>query len=106
MGEFTQPNNTDPGMSGGLEWSLVNIGNSGFGLAARGSYTYYGDNTLDATADIFTSQFNGSQGDGIAFGGGISWASRGGGIGIGVDYAYRNLGLLGGTDFFSMSVSW
>lgn len=106
MGEFTQPNNTNVSMSGGLEWSLLNIGNSGFGVAARGSYTYYGDNDLDASTGVFASQFNGSQGDGLAFGGGISWASRGGGFGLGVDYAYRNMGVLGGTDFFSMSLSW
>jgi hypothetical protein len=106
MGEFTQPNNTDPGFSGGLEWALLNVGNSGFSLSARGSYTYLSDNDLDATSDVFTSQLNGSQSDGLAFGGGLAWAARSGRFGLGVDYAYRNLGVLGGTNFFSMSLHW
>src|SRR5439155_430537 len=73
LGEFTQPNNTKPGAGGGLELSSANIGNSGFSLAARASYTIHPYNNVNdisfgalsttATPGSFTE-------DGIAVGGG------------------------------------
>src|SRR5207253_1751928 len=74
LAEFTQPNNNKPGAGGGLEYSLSNIGNSGFSLAARGSYTIQPANQLDpGTAAGFTSKYTASSftSYGAAVGGGI-----------------------------------
>ena len=107
LGEFTQPVNTKPGAGAGLEWALTNVGNSGFSLAARGSYTLQPDNKLDPgngagfTTGQSTSTFSS---DGVALGGGLAYGR--GTWRLGFDYAYRNLGALGGTNFLSFSVSW
>lgn len=107
LGEFTQPVNTKPGAGAGLEWALTNVGNSGFSLAARGSYTLQPDNKLDPgngagfTTAQSTSTFSS---DGVALGGGLAYGR--GTWRLGFDYAYRNLGALGGTNFLSFSVTW
>jgi hypothetical protein len=113
LGEFTQPVNTKPGASAGLEWALNNMGNSGFSLAARGSYTMQPDNKLGAPVDAQgnpVAGFDSNQStstfskDGLALGGGLSYGR--GEWRLGFDYAYRNMGALGGTNFMSFSVSW
>ena len=107
LGEFTQPVNTKPGGGAGLEWAMTNVGNSGFSLAARGSYTLQPDNKLDpGTGAGFTTSISTSSlsSDGVALGGGLSYGR--GTWHVGFDYAYRNLGALGGTNFLSFSVSW
>lgn len=107
LGEFTQPVNTKPGGGAGLEWAISNVGNSGFSLAARGSYTLQPDNKLDpGTGAGFTTSISTSSlsSDGVALGGGLSYGR--GTWHVGFDYAYRNLGALGGTNFLSFSVSW
>jgi hypothetical protein len=107
LGEFTQPVNTKPGAGAGLEWALTNVGNSGFSLAARGSYTLQPDNKLDPgnTAGFTTAQSTSTfSSDGVALGGGLAYGR--GTWRLGFDYAYRNLGALGGTNFLSFSVSW
>ena len=108
LSEFTQPTNTKPGAGAGLEFAASNLGNSGFSLAARGSYTVQPDNNLtpDATAAGFTTSQSTSSfsGDGLALGGGIAYGR--GTWKIGFDYAYRNLGPLGGTNFLSFSLGW
>jgi len=107
LGEFTQPVNTKPGGGAGLEWAMTNVGNSGFSLAARGSYTLQPDNKLDpGTGAGFTTSISTSSlsSDGVALGGGLAYGR--GTWHVGFDYAYRNLGALGGTNFLSFSVSW
>jgi hypothetical protein len=107
LGEFTQPVNTKPGAGAGLEWALNNVGNSGFSLAARGSYTLQPDNKLDpGTGAGFTTQqsISNFSKDGLALGGGLAYGR--GNWRMGFDYAYRDLGILGGTNFLSFSVSW
>lgn len=107
LGEFTQPNNTKPGAGLGLEWGLGNLGNSGFSLAARGSYTVQPDNQVDDVnfGGLATSQSDGSfTSDGLAVGGGIAYGR--GTISLGFDYAYRNMGPLGGTNFLTFSFGW
>ncbi|HET7252031.1 MAG TPA: hypothetical protein VFI79_19470, partial [Gemmatimonadales bacterium] len=101
------PVNTKPGGGAGLEWAISNVGNSGFSLAARGSYTLQPDNKLDpGTGAGFTTSISTSSlsSDGVALGGGLSYGR--GTWHVGFDYAYRNLGALGGTNFLSFSVSW
>ena len=41
---------------------------------------------------------------GLAFGGGLMYATEG--IDLGFDYAYKYLGILGATNFFTLSVGW
>jgi hypothetical protein len=108
LGEFHQPSNTNPTGGAGLEWTLPNISNSGFSLTARGSYNYQADNNFSqaATPDAgFTTSFDGDEAlDGLAFGGGLMYAR--GAWGVGLDYAYRHMGILGGTNMFSASITW
>ncbi len=107
LGEFTQPNDTKPAAGGGLELSSANIGNSGFSLAARASYTIQPDNNVNDVSfgGLSTAQSSGSfTKDGIAVGGGLAYGK--GNLRLGFDYAWRDLGLLGGTNFLSFSVGW
>ncbi|HXM39101.1 MAG TPA: PorV/PorQ family protein [Gemmatimonadales bacterium] len=107
LSEFNQPNNTKPGAGAGVEWAVSNIGNSGFSLAARGSYTINPDNNISdvnmngLTTSIKSGSFTG---DGLALGGGLGYTR--GTLHFGFDYAYRNLGPLGGTNFLSFAVGW
>jgi hypothetical protein len=108
LGEFNQANNTNAGAGGGLEWALTNIGSSGFNVMARGSYNYQADNTLDPDAAVagFATDLSSKEGlDGLALGGGIGYNARNG-FGLSVDYAFRHLGILGGTNFFSATIHW
>jgi hypothetical protein len=107
LSEFTQPTNSKPGAGAGLEWQASNIGNSGFSLAARGSYTIQPDNNVSDLdlAGLTTQQSDGSfTRDGLAVGGGVQW--RRGNARLAFDYAWRDLGLLGGTNFLSFGVGW
>jgi hypothetical protein len=107
LGQFSQPNTDKPGAGAGLEYVATNIGNSGFFAAARGSYTLEPANTLDpGTGAGFTTQYStGSiSGFGLGLGGGIGWARKD--FNLVFDYAYKNLGPLGGTNFLSFSLGW
>jgi len=107
LSEFTQPSNTKPGAGLGLEWMSTNLGNSGFSVAARGSYTINPDNNIDdislgtLSSSIKSSSFTA---DGLAVGGGLGFTR--GSVSVGVDYAYRDMGPLGGTNFLSFSLGW
>src|SRR5437773_12552181 len=96
-----------PVVGGGSKMFRASIGNSGFSLTARASFTIQPDNNFDdinfgnlssaASSVSFTK-------DGIAVGGGIAYGR--GNLRLGFDYAWRDLGLLGGTNFLSFSVGW
>ena len=105
MGEFHQPKNSNPTGGVGLEWTLPNLGNSGFSIAARGSYNYQADNNYDYAGAPFSSDLTSKENlDGLALGGGLMFNR--GNWGVGLDYAYRNMGVLGGTNLFSASLTW
>jgi hypothetical protein len=107
LSEFDQPSNTKPGAGVGLEWAATNLGNSGFSLAARGSYTINPDNNISDVnlGGLSSSLSSGSfTKDGVAVGGGLGYTR--GNLHLGFDYAYRNLGPLGGTNFLSFAVGW
>lgn len=107
LGEFNQPVNTKPGGGMGLEYALTNLGNSGFSLAARGSYTLIPDNNIDpgAGAGFQTAQSTSTfSAEGLALGGGLNYTR--GNFSLGFDYAYRNMGPLGNTNFLSFSLGW
>lgn len=107
LAEFTQPNAAKPSAGAGVEWAATNLGNSGVTVAARGSYTLNPDNQVD-DIDFGGVQTNESVGsftsDGLAVGGGIGYSR--GRFAVGVDYAWKSLGLLGGTNFFTFSFGW
>jgi hypothetical protein len=101
LGEFTQPNNSNATAAGSLEFALPDIGQ------LRGGYTYQPDNNFDPTgAAGFDTQLGGTESwDGLALGGALMY-ERGYGFGLSLDYAYRNLGILGATHYISASVHW
>lgn len=105
MGEFHQPKNSNPTGGVGLEWMLPNLGQTGFSLAARGSYNYQADNNYNYAGSPFSSDLTSKENlDGLALGGGLMFNR--GNWGVGLDYAYRNMGVLGGTNMFSASLTW
>jgi hypothetical protein len=107
MSEFTQPSNTKPGAGAGLEWSVLNIGSSGFSLAARGSYTMNPDNNVDDInfGGLSTQESTGAfTSDGLALGGGLTYGR--GRLTVGFDYAWKDYGPLGGTNFLTFTFGW
>ncbi|HEY8258117.1 MAG TPA: PorV/PorQ family protein [Gemmatimonadales bacterium] len=104
LGDFSQPNNNTPGFAFGSEWMSNKIGGSDFGFALRGSYTYTGANGLDPTTST-TGLSDEENLQGLAFGGGLQYG-QGTGFALGLDYAYKYLGILGPTNFFSFSLGW
>ena len=103
LGDFNQANNNRAGFAGGTEWSMNKLGGSNFGVALRGSYTYQGANNVEV--DQTQTALNDEESlQGLAFGGGLMYATEG--IDLGFDYAYKYLGILGATNFFTLSVGW
>lgn len=107
LSEFFQPNDAKPGVGFGGEWAASM--SSGLTAALRGSFTFAGDNKdSDISAGFQQSAFasdTGKQGlDGLALGAGLGFKS--GNFNLGVDYAYRNLGLLSSVNQFSVKLGW
>jgi hypothetical protein len=105
LGDFSQPNNNTPGFAFGSEWMSSNLGGSKFGFALRGSYTYTGANNVDPT-DLPTALNDEENLQGLAFGGGLQYGQSSEGFSLGLDYAYKYLGVLGPTNFFSFTLGW
>jgi hypothetical protein len=104
LGDFNQPNNNAPGFVFGSEWNSSKLGGSNFGFALRGSYSYTGANNLaPQTSQTGLSDEENLQG--LAFGGGLEYGGISG-FKLGLDYAYKYLGILGPTNFFSLSLGW
>jgi hypothetical protein len=106
LSEFNQPNNNKAGFEFGGEFALSDLGKSGFFVAGRGSWTYQPANNIDVgTQAGFPTALSGEENkQGIAAGFGVGY--KRGGFGMGFDYAWRNLGPLGSTNFMSFTVSW
>jgi hypothetical protein len=103
LGDFNQANNNRAGFAGGGEWALSRLGGSNVGVALRGSYTYQPANNIDV--DETQTALNDEENlQGLALGGGLSYDTEG--VLLGFDYAYRHLGVLGSTNFFTLSVGW
>ena len=105
LGDFNQPNNNTPGFSFGGEWMSNRIGGSDFGFALRGSYNYTGANDLDPLGQE-TALNDEEKLHGLAFGGGLMYGMGNGGFSLGLDYAYKYMGILGPTNFFSFTLGW
>jgi hypothetical protein len=104
LGDFNQPNNNKPGFALGSEWMSNKLGGSNFGFALRGSYSYTGANNLDPQSSQ-TALNDEETLQGLAFGGGLMYGA-GSGFSLGLDYAYKYLGVLGPTNFFSFTLGW
>lgn len=105
IGDFSQPNNNTPGFAFGSEWMSQSLGGSNFGFALRGSYSYTGANGLNPQSST-TALSDEENLQGLAFGGGLLYGGNGNGFGLSLDYAYKYLGILGPTNFFSFSLGW
>ncbi|HJS47630.1 MAG TPA: PorV/PorQ family protein [Gemmatimonadales bacterium] len=106
LGDFNQPTSAKAGFVFGGEWAAQRLGGSGFGAALRGSYTYQASNKAeDVIAGINTDLADDENLQGLGLGGGINYAAANGFL-LGVDYAYRHMGVFGGTSFFTFNVGW
>ncbi len=104
LGDFNQQTSNKAGFAFGTELAFSRMGGSGFGAAVRGSYTYQPANNLEVSEPSFTALSDEENLQGLAFGGGLSYATNG--FSLGVDYAYRYMGILGPTNFFSFAVGF
>ncbi|HET9985840.1 MAG TPA: PorV/PorQ family protein [Longimicrobiales bacterium] len=102
-GEFWQPQQNSTSTAVGAEYSLHPSGASGLSLALRGGYAYEPDRAYTAPGG---ADLGDKSSDGLSFGGGLGFRPREKGLGLNIDYAYRSMGLLGGTNLFSVNVSW
>jgi hypothetical protein len=104
LSDFNQPNNSGAGFVVGGEWMSERLGGSQFGFAVRGSYSYTGANNLSPVDPTTTALSDEENLQGLALGGGVNYNS--GNFNLGLDYAWKYLGVLGGTNFFSVSLGW
>lgn len=103
MGEFNQQRSNKAAYGFAAEAASMKLGGSNFGLALRGSYTANPSTSYDS--DFFgVNGGDASDSQGLAVGGGLMYQSEG--FSIGFDYAYRKMGLLGDTNFFTVSLGW
>jgi hypothetical protein len=105
VSDFNQPNNNGAGFAVGGEWMSQRLGGSPFGFAARGSYSYSAANNLTPIDPATTALSDEENLQGLALGGGLNYTGEGG-FSVGLDYAWKYLGVLGGTNFFSVSLGW
>jgi hypothetical protein len=108
LSEFFQPNDSDPGVGVGAEFG-ANL-SEGLRASLRGSFTFAGDNRdSDISGGFSQGAFasdDGNEGlDGLALGAGLGWG-RVGSFNIGVDYAFRHMGLLPSVNMFSIKLGW
>jgi hypothetical protein len=105
LSEFNQPNNSRAGFGVGAEVMLSDLAKTGFYVAGRGSYSYQSDNNMTLQNTPFATSESGAQHrDGLAVGFGVGYKKAD--FGLGMDYAWRSMGVLGGTNILSFSVQW
>lgn len=104
LSDFNQPNNNGAGFSAGGEWATQRLGGSNFGFAVRGSYSYAAANNVDPVDPATTALSDEENLQGLALGGGLNYGT--GNFNVGFDYAWKYLGVLGSTNFFSVSLGW
>jgi hypothetical protein len=102
-GDFWQPAQNSTSTALGAEFTF-RPSDSGLAVALRGGYSYEPDRTYEARGDNGVA-FDDDSTDGLSFGGGIGYRPTTG-LGLSLDYAYRNMGLLGNTNLFSVSIGW
>lgn len=104
LGEFSQPNDSDPGFGFAGEYQARVAERLSAGL--RASYSFQADN-LDTDVEnfAFESDLNSDANlDGLAFGGGLTWEMNP--YSLSIDYAFRHLGVLSAVNMFSLKLGW
>jgi len=106
LSEFNQPNNNKAGFEVGGEVALSDLAKSGFSIAGRGSWNYQPANNVDVgTQAGFATGLSGKEHQqGLSAGFGVGY--RKSAFGLGFDYAWRSMGVLGSTNFLSFTASW
>lgn len=104
LGDFNQPTSNKAGFVFGSEWALNRLGGSGFGVALRGSYSYQPANNIKVSDVSLTALTDEENLQGLALGGGLNYNT--GNFSLGLDYAYKYMGVLGPTNFFTFSLGW
>jgi opacity protein-like surface antigen len=104
VSEFNQMRSNKASFSAGGEFAADRIGGSIFGIALRGSFVSNPSLNYESAGVTFDRQAD-DKALGLAVGGGVNIASRGG-FALGFDYAYRKMGALGDVNFFTVTVGW
>lgn len=104
VSEFNQMRSNKASFSAGGEFAADRIGGLIFGIALRGSFVSNPSLNYESAGVTFDRQAD-DKALGLAVGGGVNIASRGG-FALGFDYAYRKLGALGDVNFFTVTVGW
>jgi hypothetical protein len=104
VSEFNQMRSNKASFSAGGEFAADRIGGSIFGIALRGSFVSNPSLNYESAGVTFDRQVD-DKALGLAVGGGVNIASRGG-FALGLDYAYRKMGALGDVNFITVSVGW
>jgi hypothetical protein len=105
MGEFNQQNSNKAGYGLGAEIASNRLGGTAFGLALRGSFTAQPANSYET--DFFGTGIEKEDDEklqGLALGAGLQYQTAT--FQIGFDYAWKKMGLLGDTNFFTVSLGW
>ena len=97
--EFVESNNTKPTAGVGTEFSWSGA-DTPFGVQLRGSWQYQPDETDLVEESVGQSPSKGA--DGVSFGGGLYYAFADK-YKLVIDYAYRDFGVLGSVDVFSVT---
>ena len=103
LSDFNQATSNKAGFAFGGEWASMRLGGSGFGFALRGSYSFQPANNIDLALNE-TALDDEEKLHGLAVGGGLNYDT--GSFSMGLDYAFRYQGVLGGTNFFTFSLGW
>lgn len=105
IGSFNQSNNNRAGFGFAGEYTLKNLGGSGFGAALRGSYSWAPANNDDVAGTTVPTALSDEENlQGLAGGGGLFYQTSS--FLLGADYAYKYMGVLGPTHFISFSLGW
>ena len=114
MGEFNQNRSNKAAFGFGAELAAAKLGGSGFGVALRGSgssapannYSLDSFGVGDDETDCDPGELCVVNNDKVrfAFGGGLMYETAG--FNVGFDYAWKKMGLLGNTSFFTVSLGW
>lgn len=105
MGEFNQANANKAGYGFGAELEANRLGGSGFGVALRGSWSAVPANKYDTDFyGVGVTTESDEKMQGVAIGAGLNYQSPG--FAVGFDYAWKKMGLLGDTNFFTVSLGW
>lgn len=104
LGEFNQANSNKAGFGFGAELASNKLGGSPFGLAVRGSYSAAPANNAAYFDQVGVTRESDEKLQGLALGGGLMYQTAS--VSLGFDYAWKKMGLLGDTNFFTVSLGW